>query len=182
MSNRNDSINQGENAFLIDEENSSLIDTASSSLSDTTISSLSDTESSSLSDTESSLSNNDYEENGVTNLLRDIIRTSTARSVSRDYSFYLNILEDPLDRIMRESLDSLPSYYIKTNREINIKSITYNENINPDKNTSCTICLYDFNEEDIVSKLPNCMHMFHVDCIKEWGYYKTTCPTCRSDI
>ena len=146
-------------------------------------------ENSSLSDIDNSLSNNDYDEfeddyetDEITILLRDIIRTSTARSLVRDYSFYLHMLEDPLDRIMRESLDNLPSYYVKTNVEIKVESSKYNAIININKDTCCTICLCDFEEEDIVSKLVNCRHIFHTDCIKEWGYYKTTCPTCRTNI
>lgn len=45
----------------------------------------------------------------------------------------------------------------------------------------CSICLLKFEGEDIVSKLPKCGHVYHVNCIDGWllrNYF--TCPLCRS--
>lgn len=43
--------------------------------------------------------------------------------------------------------------------------------------TSCAICLADFEDTDVVSRLP-CRHGFHTDCIREWlgGGLHCGCP------
>lgn len=46
---------------------------------------------------------------------------------------------------------------------------------------SCSICLVEFDEEDLVSKLSKCGHVFHLDCIESWvNRSQFTCPLCRS--
>jgi hypothetical protein len=45
----------------------------------------------------------------------------------------------------------------------------------------CGICLEKFNENDQISS-PTCKHIFHTNCIKEWGYYNQSCPMCRTPI
>jgi hypothetical protein len=54
------------------------------------------------------------------------------------------------------------------------------------KNTTCDhnlcpICREDFTDNDEVVIL-DCKHVFHGDCIKEWGHYKGNCPICRTDV
>ncbi|KAK0581324.1 hypothetical protein LWI29_012468 [Acer saccharum] len=45
----------------------------------------------------------------------------------------------------------------------------------------CSICLVELDEEDVVSRLSRCGHIFHMDCIQRWLHsYHFTCPLCRS--
>ncbi|XP_062168537.1 NEP1-interacting protein 1 [Alnus glutinosa] len=46
----------------------------------------------------------------------------------------------------------------------------------------CSICLQDFKDEDSVRELPNCGHLFHLDCIDEWLTRQGTCPMCRDYV
>jgi len=48
---------------------------------------------------------------------------------------------------------------------------------------SCSICLLDFNDGDVVcwSKNPDCPHAFHRDCILSWLMRNNLCPCCRND-
>mmetsp|Transcript_12630 Transcript_12630/g.35514 ORF Transcript_12630/g.35514 Transcript_12630/m.35514 type:complete len:92 (-) Transcript_12630:189-464(-) len=46
---------------------------------------------------------------------------------------------------------------------------------------SCTVCLGDFEGEDIVRRLP-CQHLFHTNCVDIWLESTGTCPTCRGSI
>ena len=48
--------------------------------------------------------------------------------------------------------------------------------------TSCSICLSEFEEQEEVVKLPICNHCFHKECIKQWLETQIICPYCRSDI
>lgn len=43
----------------------------------------------------------------------------------------------------------------------------------------CSICLSDYGESEVVRVLPDCSHMFHVDCIDQWLRRQATCPLCR---
>lgn len=48
---------------------------------------------------------------------------------------------------------------------------------------SCSICLAEFRDEDIVSQLNRCRHVFHACCIERWlDRDQFTCPLCRSRL
>ncbi|KAF8044806.1 hypothetical protein N665_6663s0002 [Sinapis alba] len=48
--------------------------------------------------------------------------------------------------------------------------------------TECAVCLSMFEEQDTVRELPNCKHVFHVDCVDTWLTTCSTCPVCRSEV
>lgn len=85
-----------------------------------------------------------------------------------------------IERLLNESFEEQPDLE-KTDYELEIDSIKYNV-IENDKEKNCSICLSDFDNEDMVSCIKECQHIFHTNCIKEWGKYKTTCPVCRNNI
>ncbi|CAN6844696.1 unnamed protein product [Brassica oleracea] len=48
--------------------------------------------------------------------------------------------------------------------------------------TECAVCLSVFEEQDTARELPNCRHVFHVDCIATWLTTCSTCPVCRNEV
>jgi RING-H2 zinc finger protein RHA1 len=47
----------------------------------------------------------------------------------------------------------------------------------------CSICLVEFEREDVVSQLSRCRHVFHLHCIERWiERNHFTCPLCRSSL
>lgn len=48
--------------------------------------------------------------------------------------------------------------------------------------TECVICLGELEEEDEVRLLPNCKHVFHVQCIDNWFLAHSSCPVCRTPV
>ncbi|XP_042497607.1 RING-H2 finger protein ATL40-like [Macadamia integrifolia] len=44
----------------------------------------------------------------------------------------------------------------------------------------CTVCLGTLENEEIVKVLPNCKHIYHVQCIDMWLNSNSTCPVCRT--
>ncbi|KAJ4808418.1 RING/U-box superfamily protein [Rhynchospora pubera] len=46
----------------------------------------------------------------------------------------------------------------------------------------CAICLSFLEEEEMVRQLPECKHLFHVECIDKWLNSHATCPLCRSSV
>lgn len=66
-------------------------------------------------------------------------------------------------------IDSLPKF-------------TYKPANPPDQNEvmECSVCLSSIEEEATIRLLPNCKHMFHVECIDVWLNSNKTCPVCRT--
>lgn len=47
--------------------------------------------------------------------------------------------------------------------------------------TSCVVCLCDFEQQELVRSLP-CQHEFHAHCVDKWLKMNRTCPLCRADV
>jgi len=46
----------------------------------------------------------------------------------------------------------------------------------------CSICLENFNEDDIIIKL-DCEHIYHNPCLEKWlSIYNNKCPKCRKEV
>ena len=91
--------------------------------------------------------------------------------------------EDDINRATSESFESQPDSLVKTDKIIIISSQRYEtlvDNIQEDTK-ECCICYEEFIKESMIS-ITNCNHIFHTDCIKEWGRYKTECPICREKL
>ncbi|CAI9780853.1 unnamed protein product [Fraxinus pennsylvanica] len=66
-----------------------------------------------------------------------------------------------------------------------IPKITIGKDENVDasgERVSCSVCLQDFQVEEIVRRLPQCHHMFHLPCIDTWLLRHGSCPLCRRDL
>ncbi|PNX77042.1 RING-H2 finger protein ATL70-like [Trifolium pratense] len=48
--------------------------------------------------------------------------------------------------------------------------------------SSCSICLGDYKESDILRLLPDCGHLYHVACVDPWLRLHSTCPICRKPL
>ncbi|XP_059286424.1 E3 ubiquitin-protein ligase ATL6-like [Lycium ferocissimum] len=46
----------------------------------------------------------------------------------------------------------------------------------------CAVCLNEFEDEETLRLLPNCYHVFHLECIDAWLAFRTTCPVCRANL
>ncbi|XP_071515532.1 uncharacterized protein [Panulirus ornatus] len=69
--------------------------------------------------------------------------------------------------LMKTVIDQLPSY-----RYTGEKSDT--------KQTTCVICMCDFELRQMLRVLP-CLHEFHTKCVDKWLKSNRTCPICRGD-
>ena len=56
------------------------------------------------------------------------------------------------------------------------------ENIEAASETECVVCLSSFEDDECVSRLPQCKHSFHAPCIDMWLYSHSDCPLCRTSI
>ncbi|WMV47982.1 hypothetical protein MTR67_041367 [Solanum verrucosum] len=48
--------------------------------------------------------------------------------------------------------------------------------------SECAVCLNEFQENEKLRVIPNCAHIFHIDCIDVWLQNNANCPLCRNSI
>ncbi|KAK5581030.1 hypothetical protein RB653_001058 [Dictyostelium firmibasis] len=48
--------------------------------------------------------------------------------------------------------------------------------------TRCTICLEDFEPNQLIKILPKCKHHYHSECIDPWFANSKFCPQCRVEL
>ena len=100
-------------------------------------------------------------------------------------SFFPMDINDPIESVLQDSfeINQQNCGLEKTDHIIKISSQRYSYLTDTIKfeNKCCTICIVDFENDDMIS-ITNCNHIYHTDCIKEWGKYKTECPICREPL
>ncbi|RDY00565.1 RING-H2 finger protein ATL16, partial [Mucuna pruriens] len=45
--------------------------------------------------------------------------------------------------------------------------------------SECAVCLSEFQQDEKLRVIPNCSHVFHIDCIDVWLQNNAHCPLCR---
>lgn len=55
----------------------------------------------------------------------------------------------------------------------------YNGYQNAD-DASCSICLADYRDGELIRMLPDCRHSFHAACVDAWLRLHASCPMCRT--
>jgi hypothetical protein len=93
----------------------------------------------------------------------------TSRSVIENN----RILEEQRERLRQEPLLPFEELEIQTEQYHSGKSL---------REGTCSVCLDDFQEEELIKELPLCHHLFHAHCLKQWYEMSKvdTCPVCRS--
>ena len=83
--------------------------------------------------------------------------------------------------IIETFLSPIPVYPTTQQIQNSVRLLKYNEIENP-LNLSCPISLENFNEEDEVSQIIYCGHIFNTEPLNEWFRSNVRCPVCRYDI
>ncbi|KAF3660435.1 putative kinesin-4-like [Capsicum annuum] len=66
--------------------------------------------------------------------------------------------------------------------EVSLPATTFADVCNEEgEEASCSICLMEYEKDNVVCELPRCKHVFHMECIEGWvERSQFTCPLCRS--
>ncbi|KAG1335224.1 RING-H2 finger protein ATL40-like [Cocos nucifera] len=75
--------------------------------------------------------------------------------------------------LAQHSISTLPTF---TFRRAN-----YRGGKNKGTSAECAVCIDSVEDGEIVRLLPNCEHVFHVECIDMWLHSHSTCPLCRTE-
>ena len=84
-----------------------------------------------------------------------------------------------LNNINTNPNNDLPNYTVIQNKIIKIKEYEFNNEL--EHHDKCSICLEDYEENDIINVL-KCGHKYHDKCIDEWIITNINCPLCRLSI
>ena len=84
-------------------------------------------------------------------------------------------------RVMQSFFTPVEVYPTPTQIETATRRVRYCDIVSP-KNTSCPISLTNFNDNDMVSVIRHCGHIFNTDELNTWFRSHCTCPVCRFDI
>ena len=111
-----------------------------------------------------------YNNDRVNNLLRLLNMTSVLGP--------LFTYTDPFEIAIQNSNEEQ-----ELHRQENISVIINCQNYNTTekKYEECSICTEKYEDDETVSVL-DCGHVYHPNCIKEWGHYNPSCPVCKTGI
>lgn len=92
-----------------------------------------------------------------------------------------NILYDRRKEDEVVVIDDLINYSMKTSKSL--PEGRFEDMEGCEEVEMCSICLVDFQNQDTVSQVSRCMHVFHAECIHKWIQRdEFTCPLCRSGL
>lgn len=77
--------------------------------------------------------------------------------------------------------DPVVVYPTQTQVDIATRRVRYRDIVTP-RNIACPISMVDFNDNDIVTVIRHCGHVFATDQLNIWFATNCTCPVCRFDI
>ena len=117
----------------------------------------------------------------IRNLINNLINNNTP--------FQLEVSTLPITRILNQFRAEMNGRD-DDNSGISLANINNMSSVNvfsalSSNNTSeemCSICQNEFEGSDIVRRLNNCNHIFHLNCVDTWLSNHNTCPTCRNDL
>ena len=84
-------------------------------------------------------------------------------------------------RVLQSFFDPVEVYPTQSQIETATRRVRYCDIVSP-KNTSCPILLTNFNDNDMVSVIRHCGHIFNTSELNTWFRNHCNCPVCRYDI
>jgi hypothetical protein len=84
-------------------------------------------------------------------------------------------------RVLQSFFDPVEVYPTQSQIETATRRVRYCDIVSP-KNTSCPISLNSFNDNDMVTVIRHCGHIFNTDDLTVWFRSHCNCPVCRYDI
>lgn len=97
-------------------------------------------------------------------------RISLSSQYEEQSSTNSNVASEPkgLDESM---IQSIPVINFKKERDYGERSFC-----------ECVVCLNEFQQDEKLRVIPNCNHVFHIDCVDLWLQNNANCPLCRRRI
>ena len=126
--------------------------------------------------------NNTYNINRASRFVN--LRENNSDAITYRYSFLPstnNSANNNLTQLYDSFFQPIDVYPTQTQIESATRRVRYCDIISP-KNRSCPILMEDFNDNDVVSIIRHCGHIFNPDELNRWFSSNSRCPVCRYDI
>ena len=127
---------------------------------------------------ENNTSNGDLSNRVYLNYIPYIIDNVTQNRNSRNVNLNNNEL---FSRVLQSFFDPVEVYPTQSQIETATRRVRYCDIVSP-KNTSCPISLTNFIDNDMVTVIRHCGHIFNTDELNTWFRSHCSCPVCRYDI
>jgi hypothetical protein len=101
-------------------------------------------------------------------------RTWTTQNINRTQN-------DSLNRFFQNFFEPIEVYPTPSQVEAATRIVRYSDILNP-RNRACPISLENFNDDDMVSVIRFCSHIFNTEQLNTWFRSNCRCPVCRYDI
>lgn len=138
--------------------------------------------------------NNIYRTNNQRNTFRE--NNTSNRNLGRVYLDNIEQIRIPINnnsrnlnlnnnndfsQVLQSFFDPVEVYPTQSQIETATRRVRYSDIISP-KNTSCPILLTNFNDNDMVTVIRHCSHIFNTNELNTWFRNHCNCPVCRYDI
>ena len=107
----------------------------------------------------------------------DLVEVSFIDTSGRPITSPRNILESLFDTTNTTNTTNTNLQKLRLYTTVSI----YNET-NTEEEIMCTICRNNINQNEVIRKINNCNHFFHISCIDQWCEDHNQCPICRTPI
>jgi hypothetical protein len=112
----------------------------------------------------------------------NIDNTTQNRNPINQNSRNVNLNNNELfSRVLQGFFDPVEVYPTPSQIETATRRVRYCDIVSP-KNTSCPISLTSFTDNDMVTVIRHCGHIFNTDELNTWFRGHCSCPVCRYDI
>ena len=88
---------------------------------------------------------------------------------------------NPYTQLLRSFLDPIEIYPTQSQIDSATRRVRYCDIVSP-TNTSCPISLTNFDDNDMVTVIRHCGHIFNTNELNRWFTSHCNCPVCRYDI
>lgn len=119
-----------------------------------------------------SIDNRNYNRNHGTTYSTPIVAGNTMRPIRNSILY---------NTLLNAFLEPVPTYPGTLQIEIATRNMLYGDIVSP-RNTSCPISLERFENNDMVTTICYCGHIFMMAEIHHWFTSNCRCPVCRYDI
>ncbi|XP_012842566.1 PREDICTED: RING-H2 zinc finger protein RHA4a-like, partial [Erythranthe guttata] len=79
------------------------------------------------------------------------------------------------------STNNSDAEYMKNEQKNKLCTVLFDEYMKT-RDSSCCVCLGEFEVKEELLQVGTCNHIFHIDCIRHWLHNNSTCPLCRSPV
>jgi hypothetical protein len=97
------------------------------------------------------------------------------------YTQPASLPQNPINSIFQNFFEPIQICPTPTQIELATRNVLYRDVLSP-RNTSCPISLEAFNDNQVVTIIRYCGHIFNRDELTQWFRTNCKCPVCRYDI